>query len=183
MTTTQNPHSDVLVVHASKSGGTAGIATTVAEELRAHGLTVDVATAADAAADGVTLAGYRAVVLGSAIYSRRWRPEAMRFLRRHRVMLRARRVWLFQSGPCGPEAAHDAEHGAHEPRAVAELREDLDMAPPMTFGGVLDPATARGFLARRMARGPLAGDFRDMDRVRAWARDIAVQVRQLSRAG
>jgi len=183
MTAIQNPHADVLVVHASKSGGTAGIATIVADELRAAGLTVDVATAADAGCAGATLAGYRAVVVGSALYMGRWRPEAMRFLRRHLVMLRGRRVWLFQSGPCGPDAAREAEHGAHEPKAVRDLREDLDIAPPATFGGVLDPATAHGFLARRMARGDRAGDFRDPERIRAWARGIAAEVRVTGRAG
>ncbi|GAA4677787.1 flavodoxin domain-containing protein [Pseudonocardia yuanmonensis] len=165
-------HADVLVVHASKAGGTAGIATVVADELRAQGLRVDVATATDAAADDVTLAGYRAVVLGSALYAGRWRHDAVRFLRRHAVMLRGRRVWLFQSGPCGPDAAHQAEQGAAEPISVRRLREDIDADPPVTFGGVLDPATAHG-LARWMARGDLAGDHRDPERIRAWARTIA----------
>lgn len=183
MTTTQNPHADVLVVHASKNGGTAGIATMVADELRANGLAVDIATAADAAADGVTLAGYRAVVLGSAVYMGRWRPEALRFLRRRLVMLRERQLWLFQSGPCGPDAVHEAEQGTHEPKAVRNLRENLEAAPPITFGGLIDPTTAHGFLARRMASGERAGDYRDQERIRAWARGIAAQVRPVSKAG
>lgn len=180
MTTDQPFHADVLVVHASKSGGTAGIAVTVAEALRDTGLAVDVATAADAAGDG-TVAGYRAVVLGSALYAGRWRRDALRFLRRHRVLLRERPVWLFQSGPCGPNAARDAERGVAEPTALRRLREDLEIGPPVTFGGVLDPETARGFVARRMARGRLAGDYRDPERIRAWAMSIAAAVPPLHR--
>src|SRR4051794_5382375 len=149
-------HADVLVVHASKGGGTAGIATILADELRAQGLLVDVATAADASADDVSLAGYRAVVLGSALHAGRWRRDAVRFLHRHIVMLRGRRVWLFQSGPCGPDAAGQAEKGLPEPARIRRLREDVDAEPPVTFGGLLDPATARG-LARWMARGHLGG--------------------------
>jgi menaquinone-dependent protoporphyrinogen oxidase len=181
--TTAQPHPDVLVVHASKSGGTAGIAVIIAEQLRAEGLTVDVATAADAASRDVTLAGYRAVVLGSALYAGRWRHDAVRFLRRHRVMLRGRPVFLFQSGPCGPDAARNAEIGAAEPGVIQRLREDIDADPPITFGGVLDPATARGLLARWMARGELVGDHRDPDRIRAWARTIALAVPPLHPAG
>jgi menaquinone-dependent protoporphyrinogen oxidase len=175
-------HSDVLVVHASKSGGTAGIATILAEELRAHGLQVDVATAADASADDVSLAGYRAVVLGSALYAGRWRHDAVRFLHRHAVMLRGRQVWLFQSGPCGPDADIQAEQGMPEPARIRRLREDIDTDAPVTFGGVLDPATARG-LGRWMARGELAGDHRDPERIRGWARTIAAGLQPAEQAG
>ncbi len=158
---------DVLVAYASKMGGTAGIAATVAEELRARGAAVDVLPAVDV----TSVEGYRTVVLGSALYMRRWRPDAVRFLRRHARALRGRDVWLFQSGPCGPDAAHPDQP---EPAAVARLRRALDAEPPITFGGVLDPATAQGFLARRMARGELAGDFRDDERIRGWAARVAV---------
>jgi menaquinone-dependent protoporphyrinogen oxidase len=109
-------------------------------------------------------------VLGSALYTRRWRPDAVRFLKRHAGALRGREVWLFQSGPCGPDAEDPDQP---EPANVARLRAAIDAEPPVTFGGVLDPATARGFLARRMARGELAGDFRDTDRIRRWAARIA----------
>ncbi|GAA1880634.1 flavodoxin domain-containing protein [Pseudonocardia ailaonensis] len=172
MTTTRTGHPEVLVVYASRNGGTAGIADTIADELRANGLTVDVMSAHDASGDTMTLAGYGTVVLGSALYRGHWEKDALHFLRRHAVMLRGRRVWLFQSGPCGPQARADSERGAHEPAAVRRLREDVEAEPPITFGGVLDPATAHGFLARAMARGELAGDYRDPDRIRSWARTL-----------
>ncbi|MCW0213925.1 MAG: flavodoxin domain-containing protein [Pseudonocardia sp.] len=177
MTTTDGAHADVLVVHASKAGGTAGIAALVAEELEKVGLSVAVARAQDVD----HLAGYRAVVLGSALYMRRWRPEAVRFLKRHQVMLRGRQVFLFQSGPCGADAASQAAKGAPEPSTVRRLREGVDADAPITFGGVLDPATARGFLAGRMARGELAGDFRDPERIRRWARSVADRIRPADR--
>ncbi|MCU1631205.1 MAG: flavodoxin [Pseudonocardia sp.] len=179
MSTTEGPRADVLVVHASKAGGTAGIAALIANELRAQGLSVHVAPATDVD----HLAGYRSVVLGSALYMRRWRPEAVRFLRRHAVMLRGRPVWLFQSGPCGPDAAEQAEAGVPEPANVRRLREGVDAEAPITFGGVLDPASARGFVAKRMARGGLAGDFRDPERIRRWARSIAEEIRPAEPSG
>jgi menaquinone-dependent protoporphyrinogen oxidase len=165
MTASSDPAADVLVAYATKMGGTAGIAEIVARELRDHGMAVDVRPVADVH----DLGGYRIVVLGSALYMRRWRPEAVRFLRRHSGPLCAVAVWLFQSGPCGPDAAHPDQP---EPGNVARLRAAIGADPPITFGGVLDPATARGFLARRMARGELAGDFRDPARIRRWAAGI-----------
>jgi menaquinone-dependent protoporphyrinogen oxidase len=56
---------------------------------------------------------------------------------------------------------------------VRRLRGRIPSSAPITFGGVLDLSTARGFLARRMAQGDLAGDYRDPDRIRAWADRIA----------
>ena len=156
-----SPVADVLVAYATKMGGTAGIAAIIGEELRDHGMAVDVRPAADVDSVG----GYRIVVVGSALYGRRWRRDAVRFLRRHAGPLSARSVWLFQSGPCGPDAEHPDQP---EPGNVARVRRAIGADPPITFGGVLDPATARGFLARRTARGELAGDFRDPARIRRW---------------
>jgi menaquinone-dependent protoporphyrinogen oxidase len=39
--------------------------------------------------------------------------------------------------------------------------------------GRLDPTSARGFVARRLARGDLAGDFRDWDQITQWARGLS----------
>ncbi|MBN9101050.1 MULTISPECIES: flavodoxin domain-containing protein [unclassified Pseudonocardia] len=166
----------VLVAYASKMGGTAGIAATVAEELRARGVSADVMSAADVH----DVEGYGTVVLGSALYIRRWRPDAVRFLKRHARALRDRDVWLFQSGPCGQDAVDPDQP---EPANVARLRRSIDARPPVTFGGVLDPATARGFLARRMASGELAGDFRDPERIRRWAAGIGAAVNAVHPSG
>lgn len=156
----------MLVAYATKNGATEGIATTIADELRIHGLRVDVAPAADVGDVG----GYRLVVLGSAVYLGRWRPDAVAFLRRHIDQLRGRQVRLFQSGPCGPDAATQQA----EPGRVRRLRMSIDAGPPTTFGGKLDSGS--GVLARWMARGELGGDFRDPELIRRWARDIASSV-------
>jgi menaquinone-dependent protoporphyrinogen oxidase len=160
----------VLVVFAGKSGGTREIAEVIAAELRAQELRVDVRDAADVA--GVT--EYAAVVLGSALYYSRWRPEAVRLLERHVEDLRERPVWLFHSGPCGPGAALVQ---VSLPAKVALLAARIDAERTATFGGRLDPARARGLIARLMASGHRAGDFRDWDLIRAWARDVGRRVR------
>jgi menaquinone-dependent protoporphyrinogen oxidase len=155
----------VLVAYASKMGATAGIAEVIGDELRNHGHDVDVL-------DVTTVKGiepYDAVVVGSALYIRRWRKEAVRFLRHHVDELRARQVWLFHSGPVGPDKDQDETM----PPAVRHLAHKIGATPAVTFPGRLERATAEGFLARRLAAGDLAGDSRDWVKVRAWAADIS----------
>ena len=68
--------SRVLVAYASKHGATAEIAEAIADQLRQDGYTVD-CVPADQAAE---VDSYDAAVIGSAVYMRRWRPEARHLL-------------------------------------------------------------------------------------------------------
>lgn len=160
----------VLVAHAGKHGGTREIAEVVGEELRSAEFSVDVRPVAEVAGVGQ----YSAVVVGSALYYARWRPEAVRFLEQHKEALRERPVWLFHSGPCGPGANLVR---VSLPARVTLLAAAIDAERTETFGGRLDPAAADGVLEKLMARGERAGDFRDWERIRAWARDIGRRVR------
>ena len=116
---------------------------------------------------------FDAAVIGSALYQNRWRSDAvdlLRLLADRAETGRAIPTWLFHSGPCGPDAATPRTPA---PKKVQKYARVVGAAPVVTFGGRLQPDTATGFLARHMARGPLAGDFRDLDSVRNWARTIA----------
>ena len=93
----------ILVAYGTRHGSTAEIAEAIAERLWAAGLDVDLRRARDVR----SLAAYRAVVLGSAVYTARWRRDAARLLRRHRRDLAQRDVWLFSSGPVGKQADQD----------------------------------------------------------------------------
>lgn len=158
---------DVLVLHASKMGATREIAEVVAEEIRASGLGVTVG----AAADLPDPSDYRVVVLGSALYLRRWRRDAVRYLRSYRDALLVREVWLFQAGPCGENAARS---DMPVPSSVRRLAARIEAPLPVTFGGRLDPRHATGFLTRWVAASTeLRGDFRDWTAIRTWARCIA----------
>ena len=84
--------SRVLVTFGSKHGATAEIADVVAETLRACGLDVDCVDAGDVE----RLDGYDAVILGSAVYMRRWRREAPPEPRRRSLPSRA--------GPVSPRS-------------------------------------------------------------------------------
>lgn len=69
--------------------------------------------------DEVTdLAGYDAVVLGSAVYMGRWLKPARQFAEHNCTALAAIPVWLFRSGPLGPPA-HLVQAG--EPADITKL--------------------------------------------------------------
>jgi menaquinone-dependent protoporphyrinogen oxidase len=73
----------ILVTYASQAGSTAGVAEAIGQTLIGEGLQVDVLPMKDVK----ELASYNAVVAGSAIHGQKWLPEAMHFLRNHRVEL------------------------------------------------------------------------------------------------
>lgn len=154
----------VLVAFGSKRGGTAEIATAIAETLRSRGLTVDCVRAADAR----DVASYDAFVVGGALYAMRWIREARRFVVRNAATLRARPVWMFSSGPLD-DSANRRTIGPV--RGVAALMAHVGARGHATFGGRL-AEDATGFPAAAMARTH-AGDWRSWDQVRDWARDIA----------
>ena len=162
----------VLVTYASKMGSTQEIAETIGRELESLGLDVTVAPCAD----NIGPEGYDGVVIGSAIYTRRWLKAARKYLKRHADQLDPGKTWLFHSGPCGEGAR---EEQVEPPKAVARVIMSSGLPAPVTFGGRLDTEHATGPLSRWMsAEGPLSGDFRDWERIRAWASDIGRQLNQ-----
>lgn len=159
----------VLVAYGSTNGSTAEIADVIAETLRSRRLAVDLRPA-DAVTD---VHGYDGVVLGGAIYMDRWHRASRRFARRFAGDLTMIPVWLFSSGPLD----ESAESAILDPVAsVARAARLLDARGHATFGGCLIPE-ARGCMgmARRMGKRA-AADFRNFDRIRAWASDIAVEL-------
>jgi menaquinone-dependent protoporphyrinogen oxidase len=163
-------HRRVLVTYASKMGSTQEIAEAIGRELETHGIDVIVAPCAD----NISPEGFDGVLIGSAIYTRRWVKSATKYLKRHAPELDSHRTWLFHSGPCGEGAT---EEQVQAPKAVSRVVAAQALAGPVTFGGRLDIDHAIGPLSRWMsAEGPLSGDFRDWDRIRGWAADIAHQL-------
>ena len=117
------------------------------------------------------------------MYVGRWEKGAVSYLKQNGPDLQSRPTWLFQSGPAGPSRDQSSsDHPGSDvpdvqtPGAVRRQCQRLGLASPTTFGGNLDPARARGLVARLMAKGPLAGDFRDWDQIRAWTDDVADQL-------
>ena len=163
---------NVLVAFASKHGSTAEIARAVAGTLREAGLAVDCAEAGSVR----SLEPYDAVVLGSAVYMRRWRAEARRFLRAHGHALAERPFWVFSSGPTGPPENDDPAW--LEPRRTIARARRLGARGHVVFGGRV-PADPHGPVQRGMVENcpPEYRDRRDWDEIRGWATAIAAELR------
>jgi menaquinone-dependent protoporphyrinogen oxidase len=156
----------VLVAYASKHGSTTEIAYAIAEELGRHQLDVECHRAGDVK----TLDSYDTVVLGSAVYMKRWQPEARRFLRKHAKELTHLPFWIFSSGPFGE---HPDLAWSEPPRVLAKA-EQLGVRDHVVFGGRL-PVEPSGFMERALVRDTPAefADLRDWSEIRAWTTGIA----------
>jgi menaquinone-dependent protoporphyrinogen oxidase len=160
----------VLVAYASKRGSTAEIARAIAETLRQSGLTVDCI----AAGKVKSLDPYDAVVLGSAVYIKRWRGDAKRFLRRHGKELARRPFWVFSSSQVGNPDEDDTPPDWKEPPSIVATVERLGARGHVVFGGRL-PTEPRWPVHRAMVEKipPEYRDLRDWDDIRAWATQVA----------
>jgi menaquinone-dependent protoporphyrinogen oxidase len=158
----------VLVAYSSKRGSTAEIAETVAATLRREGLGVCLERAEDVG----SLERYDAVVLGSAVYMKRWRGDARHFLKKHRKALKQMPLWAFSSGPVGDPSQDNPEWT--EPPRIAEKVEELGGREHVVFGGCL-PAEPAGFMEKAMVEGTPREyrDRRDWAEIRDWAKQIA----------
>jgi menaquinone-dependent protoporphyrinogen oxidase len=163
---------NVLVAYASKRGSTAEIAEAITEALRQSGLSVDCIEAGKVS----SVASYDAVVLGSAVYIKRWRGDAKHFLRKHDKELSQRPFWVFSSGPVG-EPKGEIDSSWLEPPKTIEQVVRLGAREHVVFGGRL-PGTPRGPMEHAMLKNtpPEYRDRRDWDEIRAWAASIASEL-------
>lgn len=154
----------VLVTYGSKRGGTQGLAESIGAALRDAGHEVRVEPArAVRSLDGVT-----AAVVAGGLYANRWHRDARVFVAKHRKTLAGLPVWLVASGPLDETA--DAGTIPPVPH-VAQAAASVAARGEVTFGGYLAP-DAKGFPASAMAKNGKAGDWRNEDRIRAWAGEV-----------
>ncbi len=155
----------VLVIVASKHGSTAEIAAALGEGLTRRGIETKVEDAAKVS----DLAGYDAVLLGSAVYAGRWMKSARELAELRAEELATRPVWLFSSGPVG-EPLRPTE----DPVDVATIAGAIPTRGHRVFPGRLDKSKLS--LAEKalvMSLRVAEGDYRNWDEVAAWANEIA----------
>lgn len=181
----------VLIVHASRHGGTAGIAERIGEVLRTTGIDAVVARAADMPDPGP----FDACLVGAGVYMGSWVGEGTAYLDRYATVLATRPVWLFSSGPL-PGSTKESTGPAVDPienalgpaegpgsggrRKVEALADRIHPRDHRVFQGAYDPKDSPRTMSERFvrmmpaARNILpAGDFREWDKIEAWAREIA----------
>ncbi|MCY0939828.1 flavodoxin domain-containing protein [Streptomyces antarcticus] len=158
----------VLVVYGSKHGATAGIAEQIGTSLREDGIDAVVAPAGEVR----DIRGYDGVVLGGSLYAGRWNGRARRCAQRNSRQLKDCPVWLFSSGPVDSSAE---QHDIPPVRAVARQMRRLGARDHITFGGSITAGTP-GLLARALVREGKGGDFRNPERIQAWAHHIGAEL-------
>lgn len=159
----------VLVSAASKHGATTEIAAEVGAALHAAGVEAFVV----APAEVVSVDGYDAAVIGSAVYVGHWLEAARMLVEREQEALRAIPVWLFSSGPIG-----DPPKPVEEPAEAAPLAQLIGARGHRVFAGEVDRKKL-GFGERAVVAAVRApdGDFRPWGEIEAWAREIAASLR------
>ena len=145
----------VLIVHASRHGGTAGIAERIGDVLRAEGLDAVVAPAADMPDPQP----FDACIVGAGVYMGSWVKEGTGYLERYAPALATRPTWLFSSGPL-PGSSKEKTGGEVDPienalgpatgpgsggrRRIEELAGRIHPRDHRVFQGAFDPNGPRG---------------------------------------
>lgn len=158
----------VLVAAASRHGATLEIAEAIARGLERRGVNA-LAVPAEKVDD---LGGYRALVLGSAVYMGHWLDAAVQLAERSSAD--GCPVWLFSSGPIGSSDPLPHEDAVN----VAPLMERTSARGHQVFTGKIDKAQL-GFRERAVVAALRVpdGDFRDWDAIDAWTGEIAQALR------
>lgn len=163
--------SRVIVAYASRMGSTREIAEVVADELRQTDHTVTIAPCSVAP----DTAGFDAAIIGSALYGRRWLPDAEHYVRRQARDLMNRPTYLFQSGAC--RVAAPGVTPMASPRAVRRIIHRAGLADPVTFSGRIDPTQPRPLrLTPWKTTSVVSGDVREWNVIRAWGYAIGIDI-------
>jgi menaquinone-dependent protoporphyrinogen oxidase len=165
----------VLVGYASAHGSTRGIAERIGARLSELGCPADVVPL-DRGADPTA---YAAVVLGSAVHSRRWLPAGEDFVRTHRAALADRPLWAFSVGmPAALRGPWRRFSGKEETVILDALALPASLRGHRLLSGAVAPDQIgrTGTLIFRLLGGRF-GDYRDWDTIDGWAAEIATALR------
>ena len=175
----------VLVAYASRHGATAGIAERIATTLTAAGVEAE----ARPAASVKSVSDYDAFVVGSAAYMFHWLKDASKFADDNRAILATSPLWLFSSGPIGPEPLDKEgrdQKVATIPKELPGLAEALQAREHRVFFGAYEKGRKPiGLSERFISLMPAAkdafpdGDFRDWPEIEAWALSIAHELERV----
>lgn len=157
----------VLVTYATRAGSTVEVAKTIGEVFESRGFAVDVVPVTT----DPPVAGYDAVVVGSAIRTGKWLPEAIAFLERHKDHLTTMPVALFTVHM--NNLSDDDVSRANREHYLDDVRALVHPVSTAFFAGAINPERL-SFLDRLMVRMVKApeGDFRKWEAIHDWAERV-----------
>jgi menaquinone-dependent protoporphyrinogen oxidase len=158
-----------LVVYASRCGSTVEVAQAVAEQLCRRGAAADVCAVEDAR----EIAGYDAVVVGSAIRMGRWLPAAVQFVEQNRAALQQMPTAFFTVHMMNVDDSEESRKARAE--YVAPVHALLTPQYEAFFPGKMDLARL-GFMDRLIAKMVKSKDedLRNWTTIRAWGDQLFV---------
>ncbi|MEW5940230.1 MAG: flavodoxin domain-containing protein [Chloroflexota bacterium] len=163
----------ILVTFTSRTGWTVGVAEAIGKTLAESGATVDVLPMRDVN----DLSAYDAVVAGSAINNRAWRPEAAQWVRDHQAELKRKPFAAFLV--CMTLAMKNGEqYRSHVATWLDPVSALVKPVGKGLFAGGLDIRKVPAFKDRLMFRLSVLfgawteGDHRDWNAIRAWAESL-----------
>jgi len=167
----------ILVTHATCTGSKRGLAEAIGKTLVEHGLNEEVLPMREVA----VLAPYRAVVAGSAIQNKQWRPEDIQFMCAHQVELARKPFAAFLV--CMTLAIRNGEN--YRPFVAEFLAPVRVLVKPVSEGlfvGVLDIRKVPALYDRLLFRLNVLfgvwteGDYRDWKVIQVWAENLAAKL-------
>ncbi len=158
----------ILVAYASQHGATAGVADAIGQTLSEGGAAVDVRRVQEVA----DLSPYRAAVVGSAIHSGKWLPEAIEFVQAHQAQLNRMPTAAFLV--CGMLASTTTPYRDQVADWLEPVRALVRPVAEGLFAGAILFKNYRFMegLGMRIFAATIKvseGDYRDWDAIRAWA--------------
>jgi menaquinone-dependent protoporphyrinogen oxidase len=163
----------VLVLYATRAGSTGEVADFIGKKLAEAGYVADVRPVTDAP----RLSDYRAVVVGTAIRMGSVLPEALDFVRDHRLELQSRPIAYFLL--CMKLKEDTAENRQVAAGYLDPLRVEVQPVDIGLFAGKLD-SSKLGFWEGTIATlaGGSDGDLRNWKAIEAWSLAVAPKLRQ-----
>ena len=163
----------ILIAYATATGSTVDVAATIGKTLDKNGFAVDVQPIQDIS----SVQGYATVIVGSAVQYGTWLPEAVAFVKDHQQALSRVPVAVF----C-VHIQNQGNDAASRKNRLAYLHAARVYVQPIDeafFAGRFNRDGAVRLLPRWVAPFVPTLDFRNWDRIRAWANNLSPKLRQM----
>jgi menaquinone-dependent protoporphyrinogen oxidase len=128
----------ILIAYATRNGSTQQVAEATRARLSEHGAAVEMRLVGEVR----SVDGFDAVVLGAPIYSGRWDPHAVKFLKQHQHTLESLPIAIFALGPLSTTEEAFARSRRQLDRSV-EAFKWLTPVSIELFGGADPPQAQR----------------------------------------